>query len=61
MSQHADSDRPSHHAQGRREEDAVGGNSDAGGNYVEPKGHCSAGLAHRQGDVEKAQSEEQSG
>ena len=36
MSQHSDRDRPAQHTQGRREEDAVGSNSDAGGDHVEP-------------------------
>src|SRR6267378_5850137 len=61
MSQHSDGNRPAQHTQGRREEDAVSGNSDPGGDHVEPEGHSSAGLAHRRGNAEKAQSKEESG
>ena len=59
MGQHADGYRPSQHAQGRRKEDAVRCNSDTGGDDVKPQGHCSSGLAHWQGDVKKAESEEE--
>ena len=38
MRQHADRNRPSNHLQRRGKEDAVGGDSDAGGDRVEPQG-----------------------
>jgi hypothetical protein len=40
-------------------EDAVGGNSDAGGDHVEPQGHGPAGLIYRQGNTQKGESEQQ--
>src|SRR5215472_15316367 len=60
VSQHADRDRPSQHAPWGRVEDAVSRDGDACGNDVNPQGHSSPGLVHRQRDTEQAQSEQQS-